>query len=381
MEKVNWRNFDFWLMGAVAILVIFGIAMIRSSVADNIELLEANITQRQLIFSIAGFVACLLIAGIDYHLWESMSRTLYIIIFAMLGILYVVGTAFFGAARWFQTGLFDILIQPSEIAKIVIIMMLATFFARNLDKIRSLPWIARSLGLTMGLVLWILLQPNLSTSILILVIWFAMLWAAGLPVKYLVAGGATGVVALAISIPLLLNPEFVNEDTIIKPYQAQRVTNFLFPDEDARCGETYNVNQAQISIGSGGWFGKGYGHGTQVQLRFLKVRWSDFIFASLSEELGFAGAVGVMALLLLVVLRILRAARLSRDTFGALLCYGVAAWIAFQAVVNIGMNLTLLPVTGLPLPFLSYGGSAMLSMLVGIGLVQSVILRHKALEF
>ena len=127
--------------------------------------------------------------------------------------------------------------------------------------------------------------------------------------------------------------------------------------------------------------GQGYGHGTQVQLRFLKVRWSDFIFSAMAQEFGFVGVVMVLALLVFVIFRCLRAARLARDTFGALIAYGVAAMIAFQAIVNIGVNLNLMPATGLTLPFISYGGSSLLSSLLGIGLVESVILRHKSLEF
>jgi rod shape determining protein RodA len=168
---------------------------------------------------------------------------------------------------------------------------------------------------------------------------------------------------------------------LIKPYQVERILNFIAPAEDARFGSIYNVQQALISIGSGGWFGQGYESGSQVQLRFLKVRHSDFIFSALSQEFGFIGAFLVLGLLFFIILRCLRAARLAGDTFGALICYGVATLFTFQAVVNIGMNLNLLPVTGLVLPFVSYGGSSLLSMLLGIGLVESVILRHKALEF
>lgn len=381
MERISWKHYDFWLLGAVVILTIFGVAMIRSAVADNIELVELDLVQRQLIFAGAGMVASFVIAWIDYHLWQSMSRTLYIIMFLILGVLFIVGAAFFGSARWFETGFFGILFQPSEVAKIVMILVLANFFSRNQDKISQLSWIGRSLLLTLGLVLWILLQPNLSTSIVIFVIWFALLWASGLRVKFLATAATAGVVLAAVAVPLMLNPNIVNEESIIKPYQVQRITQFLFPDEDARYGETYNVDQALITIGSGGLLGKGYGQGTQTQLRFLKVRWSDFIYASMAEEFGFVGTVLVMTLLFFIIWRIFRAARLARDTFGALICYGVGAWLSFQAIVNMGMNLNLLPVTGLPLPFVSYGGSALLSMLIGVGLVQSVMLRHKALEF
>jgi rod shape determining protein RodA len=381
MERINWKNYDFWLLGAVVILTIFGVAMIRSAVADNIELVELDLVQRQLIFAVAGLVASMMLAWVDYHLWASMSRTLYILVFAILGILFIVGAAFFGSARWFETGVFGILFQPSEVAKIVIILVLANFFARNQEKVSELPWIGRSLLLTGGIVVWILLQPNLSTSIVIMVIWFAMLWASGLKVKFLLTAMSAAVILALVSLPFLLNPNFVNEDSLIKPYQVQRITQFLFPDPEARFGEEYNVEQARITIGSGGLLGKGYGQGTQTQLRFLKVRWSDFIYASMAEEFGFVGTTLVMSLLFFIIWRIFRAARMARDTFGALICYGVGAWLSFQAIINMGMNLNLLPVTGLPLPFVSYGGSALLSMLIGVGLVQSVMLRHKSLEF
>jgi rod shape determining protein RodA len=371
--STNWRHFDFWLLGAVALLVIFGITMIRSAVAGNIELAGLNLVQRQLIFALIGFAAILVTTSIDYHLWASISQTMYIVTAALLAVLFVVGSALFGSARWFDTGV--ILIQPSEIAKIVMILVLAQFFSHNQDKIGDVRWIARSLLLTMGVTIWILLQPNLSTSIVMLVIWFALLWGSGLRVKYLVIFVVGGLVLLAIAFPLLVQFKIVHD------YQLARVTNFLFPDPNASYGDSYNLKQALISIGSGGLFGQGYGHGTQVQLRFLKVRWSDFIFSAMAQEFGFVGTVAIMLLLVFVIYRCLRAARLARDTFGALIAYGVAAMVGFQAIVNIGVNLSLIPATGLTLPFVSYGGSSLLSTLMGIGLVESVILRHKALEF
>ncbi|MCK4976471.1 MAG: rod shape-determining protein RodA [Anaerolineales bacterium] len=366
-SSLNWRHFDFLLLGAVAVLVIIGITMIRSAVAGNIELAELDLVQRQLIFAVVGFVVIILTASIDYHLWSSISRTLYVGMFGLLAVLSIVGAAVFGSARWFDTGL--VLIQPSELAKIVMILVLADYFARNNEKLHDMRWVLRSFLLTMGVVGWILLQPNLSTSIVIIVIWFALLWAAGLHLKHLIAFTAAGIVLPIAAWPFLVD------------YQQARIMNFLFPDLTARHGEIYNIQQALISIGSGGWFGQGYGSGSQVQLRFLKVRWSDFIFSAMAEEFGFIGILVIMFLLLFVIYRCLRAARLARDTFGALIAYGVATLIAFQAVVNIGVNLNLMPATGLTLPFVSYGGSSLLSALLGIGLVESVILRYKALEF
>jgi rod shape determining protein RodA len=364
---ITWRHFDLWLLGAVALLVIFGITMIRSAVAGNIELAELDLVQRQLIFTLIGFGIILVTAAIDYHLWASLSRAIYIGAFAILATLAAIGAAFFGSARWFDTGV--IFIQPSEIAKIAMILVLADFFSKNTDRINDLRWIGLSFALTMGVVSMILIQPNLSTSIVILVIWFAMLWASGLPLKYLFI-----FLIAAIALPVVSFP-------FLAEYQQARILNFIFPDPEARYGDIYNIQQALIAIGSGGWFGQGYGHGSQVQLRFLKVRWSDFIFSTMAQELGFIGVLIIMAVFIFVIIRILRAARRSRDTFGALICYGVATMLAFQAIVNIGVNLNLMPATGLTLPFVSYGGSSLLSALLGIGLVESVILRQKALEF
>lgn len=364
----NWRYFDFWLLGAVAVMVIFGVTMIRSAVAGNIELTtETNLVNRQLTFAAIGFFVVILTAAIDYHLWASISRSMYLGMAILLGVLTIVGAAVFGSARWFETSLFNI--QPSEFAKIVMILVLAEYFTRHQGEMHKLNWVVRSFLMTMGIVVWIILQPNLSTSIVILVIWFALLWAGGLRLLHLGLFVLVGVVLPFISFPFLAD------------YQQARITNFLFTNPEASYGESYNIQQALISIGSGGWFGQGYGHGTQVQLRFLKVRWSDFIFSAMAEEFGFVGVVVVMILLLFIVYRCLRAARLARDTYGALIAYGVATLIAFQALVNIGVNLKLMPATGLTFPFLSYGGSSLLSALIGVGLVQSVVLRHKALEF
>jgi rod shape determining protein RodA len=168
---------------------------------------------------------------------------------------------------------------------------------------------------------------------------------------------------------------------LLEPYQQDRIVNFLFPDEDATFGANYNVNQALISIGSGGLLGQGYGQSSQVQLRFLKVRHTDFIFSAISAEFGLVGALAVIGLILFVVYRCVRAARLSTDTFGALIAYGVATLIAFQSMVNIAMNLRLIPVSGLTLPFISAGGSSLVTVMLGIGLVQSVIARHRAMDF
>lgn len=371
MRSAVWRHFDFWLLGAVAVLITFGVAVIRSTIAGNIELIELNVVGRQVIYALAGLVVILIVSSLDYRLWIAISRVLYVLIAILLAIIFVSGGggegARFGAARWLDIGL--VLIQPSELAKITMIIILADFFARNRERIKDLAWIGRSVLLTMGLVGLIMLQPDLSTSIVLLVIWFSLLWATGLKLKHLALFMLAGLVLIVAIFPFL------------QDYQQARIVQFLFPDPEARYGANYNANQALISIGSGGVLGQGYGQSSQVQLRFLKVRHNDFIFSAISAEFGLVGAVFVIGLIFFIIWRCVRAARLSQDNFGALVAYGVAVMIAFHTIVNIGMNIQLLPVTGLPLPFVSAGGSSLLTFMLGIGLVESVIARHRALEF
>jgi rod shape determining protein RodA len=364
------------MFGAVILLCIFGIAMLRSAAAGNTAIL--NLAQRQIIFIGVSLIVILLTTAIDYHYWYSLAGLMYGFAVLSLVVIFVYGTAKYGSARWVDTGL--ILIQPSELAKIIMILVLAWYFARTRESVKDLRWIAIGFALTFGVVVWILLQPNLSTSIVIFVMWFSMLWISGLPVKYLGYFAVLAVVVFGLFL-FMVSSGLLEKIPIIKPYQIQRVLNFLVPDPNARHGDSYNVEQALITIGSGGWFGEGYGQGTQVQLRYLKVRHTDFIFSAMSEEFGFVGTVLVVSLIVFVIIRCFRAARLASDPFGALIAYGFGFLIFFQTAVNIGVNLKVIPVTGLTLPFVSYGGSSLLSLALGIGLVESVVLRHKPLEF
>jgi rod shape determining protein RodA len=373
-RQQSWKHFDFWLFGMVIVLCVFGVAMIRSAIAGNVVL--GDLVNRQMIYIAISLVLILVLTMIDYHYWSSLARLMYIFAVLSLVVIYVYGTAKYGAARWLDTGL--ILIQPSELAKIIMIIVLADFFARTQNQPRDLRWILQGLAMTLGVVVWILLQPNLSTSIVIMIIWFSMLWVSGLPVKYL--GIITAIGVLMFGGFLLLVVSGV-EIPIIQPYQIQRIVNFVFPDPNARHGNAYNVEQALVTIGSGGLFGEGYGHSSQVQLRFLKVRHTDFIFSAMASEFGFIGTVLVIVGLVFVVFRCFRAAAMASDRFGSLIAYGFGVLLGFQMAVNIGVNLNVIPVTGLTLPFISYGGSSLVSLAFGIGLVESVIMRHKTLEF
>jgi len=374
LRDISWRHFDFWLLGAIVLATAFGTTMIRSAVAGNEELIP--LINRQIYFALAGLVVIFVVAAIDYRYWTSLYIPIYIVMSILLFALFLSAQAVFGAARWFTVGV--LFVQPTEFAKIVIILILARYFEKSQERPRDLRWIAFSLSWVWGLTIWILLQPNLSNVVVITVIWFVLLWLSGLQIKHLVIFGTIGFIVISTLVGLTI---FGVRIPFLQGYQQERIANFLIQDPDATFGATYNVQQALIAIGSGGLFGKGYGHGTQTQLRFLKVRHTDFIFSAISEEFGMIGGILVILILAFIIWRCLRAAQRARDVSGTIIAYGVATLIFFQGAVNIGVNMNIVPVSGLPLPFISYGGSGLTSLMLGIGLVESVALRHKSLDF
>jgi rod shape determining protein RodA len=362
---LSWRNFDFLLLGAIVLASSFGTAMIRSAIAGN-EVLLPLIT-RQIYFALVGVAVIFVVASVDYRYWLALYRPIYFGIMIFLISLSSLGQVAFGAQRWFQVGV--LFLQPTEFAKIVAIIVLARYFERAQNDPRDLRWAFRGFLWAFGLIFWILLQPNLSNVVVLTVIFGSMLWINGLQLKQVFILAVGGIVMVVAAFPFL------------EPYQQARVLTFIFPDPNATYGATYNVQQALIAIGSGGVFGTGYGHGTQTQLRFLKVRHTDFIFSAASEEFGLIGGLLIIATLVFIVWRCIRAAQKARDVSGSMIAFGVAVLIFFQGAVNIGVNLNVVPVSGLPLPFISYGGSGLTALMLGIGLVQSVVMRHKQLEF
>lgn len=376
LRDISWRNFDFWLLGAIVIATAFGTTMIRSAIAGNEVLLP--LINRQILFASVGLLVIVFVGAIDYRYWISLYTPIYIGMMAFLLLLALPGLGLeqFGAQRWFQVGVLNL--QPTEFAKIVIILILARYFEKNQNKPRNVRWFVFSLIWIWGLTIWILLQPNLSNVVVIMVIWLVIIWLNGFEVKHLIGLGAAGLVLFGSVVGLSF---FKIRIPFLQPYQQDRIANFILPDPEATFGATYNVQQALIAIGSGGLFGKGYGQGSQTQLRFLKVRHTDFIFSAISEEFGMLGGILVIIMLAFIIWRCVRIAQRARDVSGSVIAFGVATLIFFQGAVNIGVNLNIVPVSGLPLPFISYGGSGLTSLMLGIGLVESVALRHKTLEF
>jgi rod shape determining protein RodA len=374
LRDISWRYFDFWLLGAVVLATAFGTTMIRSAVAGNEVLLP--LINRQIYFALAGLVLIFIVAAIDYRYWMALYRPIFFITAILLIALYLSAQEVFGAVRWFQVGV--LFLQPTEFAKIAAILVLARYFDFTEHRPRDVRWVMGAVLWASWLIVLILIQPNLSNVVVLSIILASLLWFNGLQLKHVFIFGGLGLLAFGTVVVLTILGIRI---PFLQEYQQQRIANFILPDPNATFGATYNVQQALIAIGSGGLFGQGYGHGTQTQLRFLKVRHTDFIFSAVSEEFGFIGSLLVIIIILLVIWRCLRAAQKARDIAGMCIAYGVATLIFFQGMVNIGVNLNIVPVSGLPLPFISYGGSGLTSLMLGIGLVESVAMRHRPLDF
>lgn len=362
-----WERFDYVLLSATMILVVFGIIVIASATQGAVDPTLANRVPDQIRYAILGVIAMFAMAAINYRILGSIHNWLYGLQIVLLFLVFIFGVEGDGGARrWLNVG---ILIQPSEICKILFVITLSQFFATRQTEMDRFSTIIKSLVHFGVIAAFVFFQPNLGTTIVFAVIWAVITWGAGLRFKHIAMLIGAGLIAL----PLLF--------TQLQGYQLQRITNFLFPADEleAQYGSLYNIEQSRISIGSGGLLGKGYSIGSQTAGRFLRVRHTDFIFSVIAHEWGFVGGIATMILMGVVIMRILEGARQASDMLGALICYGVATQIFFQATVAIGMNLTLLPVTGITLPLVSSGGTSLLFTMIGVGLAESVIVRRRRL--
>ncbi len=363
MDRRLWRNFDFVLLGATILLIALGVAMIYSSTLGTPDL--ADLPYRQMIYAVVGLGIMFAVAAIDYRFLESFQKLIYVMTVALAAIVFIIGEITHGAQRWISA---RGSVQPSELAKVLIIVVLAKYLADHQEDIGRLRYVFVSIIFVVPPMILIYLQPDLSTAVVLAVTWLVMVLMAGMRLLHLSMLGIVG----ALAAPLVW--------MTMRDYMRQRLITFFVPMHDP-LGSAYNINQARIAIGSGGWLGRGFAHGSQSQLHFLRVRHTDFTFSVLGEELGFVGALLLIILLIIVLWRITRAAGMARDNFGYLIACGVAATLSFQAMANMAMNLGLLPTTGIPLPFISYGGSSLITFLIAEGLVQSVVMRHRKIEF
>ena len=364
MSRIRWRDFDWFLLSIVVVLTVIGIVMIASATM-GVESL-AGAWRRQALYAVLGLAGLFLVATVDYHLLESLQWPIY-----FLTLITLVFTLFFGQSEIGDVRRFifigGISIQPAFPALILLIISLAGLLARRSPRPPGFAEFLISLGMAGLAAFLVFKQPNLSTATLYGAVWGAMALASGMNPLYLV--GLT--VISAASVPLLL-PH-------LPVYMQNRIFNFLNPARDPWA--QYNLMQARISIGSGGMWGKGPFHGSQSQLHFLRVRHTDFIFSVICEELGFVGAVVIFFLYLLLLWRMLRIAARATDLTGTLIAVGIITYIFYQLLINVGMNLSLLPVAGLPMPFISSGGSSLFVAYLGIGLVEGIAMHQKGLDF
>jgi len=365
-----WRRFDYVLFGVTILLIIFGVLMIASATQDAIDPTLISRVPDQIRYAVLGIFFMVGLALMDYRLLGGLTIWLYILMIILLVMVFFFGVeGDAGAQSWINIG---IRIQPSEVAKVLIIITLAHYLSRNYERIDRLSTLLVSL-IHIGIpALLIFIQPDLGMVTVFAAVWLTMVWAAGLRLKHIVIFGLMMVLGGSV----VLMQAFNVIEGPLEDYQIQRITTFIQGsegDDDAY----FNIRQALISVGSGGTVGKGYSVGTQNKGRFLRVRHTDFIFSVIAEEFGFIGSMTVLGLIGTILMRILYGARRAVDPFGSLICYGVAAFIFFQTVTSIGMNLALVPVTGLTLPFISSGGTSLLSTMVGIGLAESVIARRR----
>lgn len=363
-ERLLWRNFDWALFLAVLMLTGIGIAMVYSATFNTIDLFDY--WSRQATFAAVGLVGMVIVAFLDYRHLELLAPPAFLAFVGMLVAVFLFGeTQDTGSQRWISIG--GTLVQPTEFGKFLLIIFMAWYLSWFQDQMHKIQYLIVALVLLLGPLVLIYLQPNLGMTLTYAFLGGTLLMISGIRYwqLFLLVGGAVS------AVPFFLGT--------LQGYMLQRINLFLDPTSDPQ--GAFNINQALIAVGNGGWMGRGFGHGSQNQLHFLRVRQSDFIYSVISEELGWVGAMIVLGLLMFVVWRLLRIADRAQDHFGRLLATGVAAIIFFQTVVNVGMNLSLMPVTGLTLPFVSYGGSSLISMLLAIGLAQSVVMRRRKLEF
>jgi rod shape determining protein RodA len=360
-DRPRVQDFDWPLLGIVGVICLVGVLEIYSSTHSSAM---AGMQWKQLVWIGIGIVGMFLISRIDYHTLLDQAPVLYLVGIGGLLVVLVVGYSRLGARRWISLG--GQTLQVSELMKLIIIIVLARYFAEVRTDRLTLRDLAKVAALTLVPVALILKQPDLGTAMVLVPVAVAGAFFAGIEWKH----AAVGLVLIALLVPLGWNMRYH-----LKPYQQQRIETFLHPEQDQR-GAGYQILQSEIAVGSGGFWGKGFGKGSQNQLGFVPVRYSDFILAALAEEQGFIGVCVVLLLYLGLILRLVDNAQKAKDRAGMYVVMGVTAILGFHVLVNASMVIGYMPVTGIPLPLMSYGGSATAFVFLALGLVMNVRMRR-----
>ncbi len=346
-------------------LALLGVLVINS--ADLHAPDASGEWRKQLVYIALGIGVMATFASVDYHKWQRWALRLYVANLLLLGLVMVGGRSALGAQRWIIIG--PIQFQPSEPAKLVLAICIAALLARR----TTVGWreMAAAIAAVAVPALLILKQPDLGTTLVIVAILSAdLFFGVTRTWQFFVYAAATAAASAVV----------VGTNLVLKPFQRSRLLVFLHPDADPQ-GAGWNLNQSKIAVGSGEWFGKGLYHGTQTQLNFVPEHSRDFIFTVVGEEFGYVGSLGLIALYAIVLFGALRAMLAARDRFGLLLAVGLVAMLAFHITINIGMTVGIMPITGIPLPFMSYGGTAVLTDFAAIGLLLNIYVQRDRLVF
>jgi rod shape determining protein RodA len=363
------RHFDYLLLLVAAGLVAFGGILIYSAQLSNYPegVTLSHPLTKQLIFAGMGICFTLVIAWLDYRVFGQMAVGLYVIALLMLVAVLFIGDSVYGSRRWFTFA--GQQVQASEIAKLFVIIALARYLADRHQRIHEIRVFAISLAMAAIPAGLVLVEPDMGTAMVFGAVWVGMVLMAGVPARYVLT--LVGLTVSLIPFAMLI---------VLGDYQRERIHLFFDPNSDP-LGGGYNILSGETSIGSGGLFGRGITDGPMTQLDFLQTSTTDYIFAVLGEETGLLGAIILLGLFTALLFRGIRAASLSRDQFGRLLATGIVIMILFQVFINIAVNIRLVPVTGIPLPFVSQGGSSLITLFVALGILEGIVLRHRQIEF
>ena len=374
IERRQLRDLDPVLFLVTLALVICGLVVIYSATRSLPGVPHPHYyVQRQAQWAVLGLLAGIAVLGYDYRALQKWTYVLYIGTVAVLAAVMVLGFSAAGAERWLALG--PVRLQPSEFAKVSIILTLAAYLDRKQDLSRLSSLIGPLLHVAPPMVL-IALQPDIGTALVFAAITLGMLYCAGAQPKHLFLLILAGVGAIVLAGYLTLQGYV----PLLKDYQVRRLAVFLDPYADPT-GDGWNVIQSMIAIGSGGFFGKGLFGGSQTQLNFVPARHTDFIFSVIGEEFGFLGATFILFLFALLIWRLLRVTVLAKDRYGMLIAGGITSMFFFHILVNVGMTLGVMPITGITLPFLSQGGSSLMANLICIGIASNIVMRRRKIHF
>lgn len=356
------KSFDWILFLPILFLSLFGLIEIYS-IALGQETLSLLNFQKQIFFIIIGVVLMFGVSLIDSYFLKSISRYLYFFAILILVAVLFFGTEIRGSTGWFY--IFGLGIQPIELVKIILLLFLADYFSKPSSRFKSFSHLLISGFFTAILAALVLLQPDFGSAFILIVIWFFLLMVSGFNFKYILS-------VILIGLFIFISLWFF----LFQDYQKDRIMTFINPNENS-LNEGYNVSQAIIAVGSGGITGRGVGFGLQSQLKFIPEAQNDFIFAVIAEELGFLGVFLLLSFFVIFFTRLVMATRKINNDYGIYFVIGALGLIFIQMFINIGMNIGIMPVVGISLPFVSYGGSAIISLFILTGIIQNIIIKSK----